>query len=98
MKQTRLILLLTFIAATHLHIQDKWQRFTEADGLESNIINQGYQAQNGDIWVATDQSIQRFNGLFEEFWSRYGSFDHLSESPFDQILARRALTIKNVVG
>ena len=86
MKQTRLILSLIFIVATHLNSQDGWQRFTEADGLANNIINQIYQAQNGDIWVATDRDIQRFNGLFEES-NDYASFDHISELPSGQILA-----------
>ena len=92
MKQTRLILSLIFIAATHLHSQDGWRQLTEADGLglESNVINQIFQAQNGDIWIGQTRGIQRFNGLFEES-SDYASFDHISELPSGQILARRTL-------
>ena len=39
---------------------------TTDDGLDSDRILNVYQANNGDVWIGTDKSIIRYNGVFEQ--------------------------------
>ncbi|MDP6592483.1 MAG: two-component regulator propeller domain-containing protein [Candidatus Poseidoniia archaeon] len=52
-----------------LHSQQKWRLLTTEHGLSSNAVINIHQTENGDIWVATDQGIDLYNGIFQPFLS-----------------------------
>ncbi|MDP6599228.1 MAG: two-component regulator propeller domain-containing protein [Candidatus Poribacteria bacterium] len=63
--------LIVFLFLTHsfLHSQQKWRLLTTEHGLSSNAVINIHQTENGDIWVATDQGIDLYNGIFQPFLS-----------------------------
>ena len=58
-----------FTILSSLHSQEGWRQLTTDDGLSSNGINTIYQAKNGDIWIGTDEGINRHNSVFEDLWA-----------------------------
>ena len=56
-----LFLLLTINSSS----QEVWRRLTTENGLSSNKIANIHQAKNGDVWIATDKGIDRYNGVVE---------------------------------
>ena len=77
-----LLLICSFLPA-----QTEWRRLTTDDGLSSNKILTIHLATNGDIWIGTEQGIQRYNGVFEE-GSLHGAVNSVLESPSGQIFVR----------
>ena len=70
-----------------LYSQQEWRRLTTDDGLSSNKILTIYPAKNGDIWIGTEEGVDRYNGVFEE-GSLYGAVNSVLESPSGQIFVR----------
>ena len=60
------------LICSFLRAQTEWRWLTTDDGLSSNKILTIYPAKNGDIWIGTEEGIDRYNGVFEE-GSLYGS-------------------------
>lgn len=44
-----------------------WKTYTAADGLATNEGYAIYQDQTGDIWLATDAGVSRFDGLWRTY-------------------------------
>lgn len=44
-----------------------WRTFTTDDGLASNEVYALFQDTNGDIWLATDAGVNRFNGRWRTY-------------------------------
>lgn len=61
------VVLLSFMPSLHAQV---FQRFTEADGLPINLVNDIVQDKYGFIWVATEAGLARYDG------SRFKSFRH----------------------
>ena len=84
------------------HSQEKWRRLTTEDGLSSNVVLDILYAKNGNIWIGTDQGLDRYNGLFEEsslpFLSLDGSFNSIFELSTGQVLAREIVPINITEG
>ena len=63
--------------------QEKWRKLTTADGLSSNVVNQIYQTENGDIWIGTKRGIDRYNGVFQPFFNQIDSGVELESDIFE---------------
>jgi ligand-binding sensor domain-containing protein len=90
------LVLIAFLFFTHsfLHSQEGWHRLTTDDGLSSNVVLSILQAQNGDIWIGTEEGINRYNGVFDDD-SLHGSVNSILESPLGQIIARKVVSSNN---
>ena len=66
-----------------LESQEKWRKLTTADGLSSNVVNQIYQTENGDIWIGTKRGIDRYNGVFQPFFYQTNSGVELESDIFE---------------
>mgnify|MGYP001325125864 CR=1 FL=1 len=66
-----------------LESQEKWRKLTTADGLSSNVVNQIYQTENGDIWIGTKRGIDRYNGVFQPFFYQTDSGVELESDIFE---------------
>lgn len=66
--------------ATHGQIPEpkryNFTHYTESSGLNSYQVNSTLQDADGFIWIATNEGLQRFDGL------RYKNFDPDPENPF----------------
>ena len=84
------LVLIAFLFFTHsfLHSQEGWRRLTTADGLSSHVINTIYQAKNGDIWIGTDEEINRYNGVFEESWALFFPVNTIFAPSTGQLFSR----------
>ena len=63
------LIALLFLTRFFLYSQQKWRLLTTEHGLSSNAVINIHQTENGDIWVATDQGIDLYNGIFQPFLS-----------------------------
>ena len=77
-----------FIILSSLHSQEGWRQLTTDDSLSSNAINTIYQAKNGDIWIGTDEEINRYNGVFEESWALFFPVNTIFEPSTGQLFSR----------
>lgn len=49
-----------------------WRTFTTDDGLASNEVYALFQDKDGDIWLATDAGVNRFNGRWRTYTAANG--------------------------
>lgn len=49
-------------AGLHLHSQGKWRRFTRADGLAENLVNQVLEDNEGRLWLTGVRGIHGIPG------------------------------------
>ena len=79
------LLLLTPLSS--VNSENDWRLLTTEDGLNSNKLLSIYQTTHGDVWIGTNEGIQRYNGIFEAD-SFYGLVDIILELPSGEILSR----------
>jgi len=72
MKHLLLAIAFLLIIFSPVYSQEGWRQLTTDDGLSSNGINTIFQTQNGDIWIGTDEGLNRYNGVFEGFLHGHG--------------------------
>lgn len=83
------LLLLSVLCPDTLHAQTldlSVRRYSVADGLISNEVNDICQDDEGMIWCATNDGLARFDGYdFISFRSGYGKTDYLPSNTIIQI-------------
>ncbi|MAE20746.1 hypothetical protein CMK12_17765 [Candidatus Poribacteria bacterium] len=77
-----------FLIFSPLYSQEGWRQLTTNDGLSSNGINTIFQAQNGDIWIGTDEGVNRYNGVFEGLWDLFFQVNIIFQSSAGHLFAR----------
>ena len=60
MRNTLIILFICFAALCH---GQSYKIFTADQGLSSSLINRIHQDHNGMIWIATEDGLNRYDGV-----------------------------------
>ena len=63
MTMRKLALILSLLLAPLTLLAQRYIMLSVPDGLSSSNVNALYQDSRGDIWIATDNGVSRYDGL-----------------------------------